>query len=87
MSSQATETAILGFSSDVPVQIRWEAGNDFGEFGGGRAGFVANDIVIDMSTAAAAVPTAVPALNAWLLMALAALLAGTAAYYRQRQFR
>jgi len=45
-TSAVTETVPLGFTSPNLVQIRWEAGDIFGEFGGGAAGFVNNDIVV-----------------------------------------
>jgi len=83
MSSQATETVGLGFSSGAPVQFRWEAGNDFGSNGGGRAGFVADDIVINMSAGSGGSAAPIPVLNFWALAALALLLAG-AGLYRQR---
>lgn len=48
INTEATRTEKVGlsFKADSAVQIRWVAGNDFGEFGGGAAGFVNNDIVI-----------------------------------------
>ncbi|HZR81094.1 MAG TPA: hypothetical protein VFD92_08350 [Candidatus Binatia bacterium] len=45
----ATTVSVVPLSataSDEEIVLRWVAGNDFGEFGGGEAGFAGDDIVV-----------------------------------------
>jgi hypothetical protein len=47
LAAPTISTVALGTpASDEQVVLRWVAGNDFGEFGGGEAGFSAEDIVV-----------------------------------------
>lgn len=55
----APETTTIGLAataSDEPTTFRWEAGNDFGENGGGEAGFTGQDVVV-VSTLCGSAPT------------------------------
>ena len=46
--TERSDTASLDTDpAAAPFLIRWVAGNDFGEQGGGRAGFVTNDVVVE----------------------------------------
>jgi hypothetical protein len=47
MSVEDTSTVGLGtLSSAAPFSLRWEANNDFGDNGGGEAGFASEDVVL-----------------------------------------
>jgi hypothetical protein len=48
VDQERTETTRVAVeAADGPFSFRWVAGNDFGENGGGRAGFTTNDIVLE----------------------------------------